>query len=630
MQLRELIVKNFRGYGEEVRVPIEDLTVFIGKNDAGKSTLLESLNCFFNDAKPDSSDLCVYGDEHDKVITIGCIFDELPDSLTIDATAQTTLQEEYLLNVNGYLEIHKEYDCSTKSVKGAVYVVANHPSTPSYNDLLGLKNSDLKNRMRQLGVDDVDVNLTSNVQIRRAIWRQYPDLQLIQKKIQLDKGDDLKAIWGSLSVYMPLFALFKADRNSSDEDSEVQDPMKLAVAEALCEVENQLEEIKRVVREKVEGIATATLNKLQEMDPDLASELSPNFKAEPKWDGIFKLSLTGDDQIPINKRGSGVRRLILLNFFRAEVERRRGRGVGANVIYAIEEPETAQHPDNQKKIIETLIELAGEPQCQIIITTHVPGLAGLVPTDSIRYVKRESAGNVRVELGNASILGEVADALGILPNIEDPAAVRLILCVEGKHDINCLNLISKMLYNYDPDNYVDLLHDNRIVTIPLGGSSLQEWASRNYLAKIGVPEWHLYDRDIDTPPKYERACGQVSSRGAGHSARLTNRRELENYLHPDAITEALGIIVTYGYNDDVPILIARTLNELSGEEAWDALHKTIKKRKEGLAKTKLNLEAAAKMTPALLDAIDPDGEVKGWIRDIQARVSVSATRRIGN
>ncbi|MEY8403925.1 AAA family ATPase [Oscillospiraceae bacterium 44-34] len=40
---------------------------------------------------------------------------------------------------------------------------------------------------------------------------------------------------------------------------------------------------------------------------------------------VFKsVSITSDENIPINKRGSGSKRLILLNFFRAEVERRQG------------------------------------------------------------------------------------------------------------------------------------------------------------------------------------------------------------------------------------------------------------------------------------------------------------------
>lgn len=56
------------------------------------------------------------------------------------------------------------------------------------------------------------------------------------------------------------------------------------------------------------------------MDSSLAQALSPKFKSPPKWS--FDFSIDGDDGVPINKRGSGVKRLILLNFFRAEAERK--------------------------------------------------------------------------------------------------------------------------------------------------------------------------------------------------------------------------------------------------------------------------------------------------------------------
>src|SRR5699024_12305715 len=138
---------------------------------------------------------------------------------------------------------------------------------------------------------------------------------------------------------LPIFALFKADRPSNDEDSEVQDPMKLAVNHALTKVEQELDEIKEKVKEEAIKTANTTLEKLHEMDESLASELIPDFSNDPKWNNLFKLSLENEHGISINKRGSGVRRLILLNFFRAEVERQRSiseRGV----IYAIEEPET--------------------------------------------------------------------------------------------------------------------------------------------------------------------------------------------------------------------------------------------------------------------------------------------------
>lgn len=40
MKLKELKLKNFRGYKEKICVEFENLTAFVGKNDVGKSTIL--------------------------------------------------------------------------------------------------------------------------------------------------------------------------------------------------------------------------------------------------------------------------------------------------------------------------------------------------------------------------------------------------------------------------------------------------------------------------------------------------------------------------------------------------------------------------------------------------------------
>lgn len=56
MKLREIVLKNFRGYYRETRIPVDDLTALIGKNDIGKSTILEALDIFFNQIKIDVGD----------------------------------------------------------------------------------------------------------------------------------------------------------------------------------------------------------------------------------------------------------------------------------------------------------------------------------------------------------------------------------------------------------------------------------------------------------------------------------------------------------------------------------------------------------------------------------------------
>ena len=63
MKIKSVKIKNFRGYRDEMRVDFDDLTVLIGKNDIGKSTILEALDIYFNETsfvvKWDKSDLNV-------------------------------------------------------------------------------------------------------------------------------------------------------------------------------------------------------------------------------------------------------------------------------------------------------------------------------------------------------------------------------------------------------------------------------------------------------------------------------------------------------------------------------------------------------------------------------------------
>ena len=107
------------------------------------------------------------------------------------------------------------------------------------------------------------------------------------------------------------------------------------------------------------------------MNSEIANVLSPELTTK-SWDSLFSFSFNSDDGIPINKRGSGVKRLVLLNFFRAEAERRLSEKQTSNIIYAFEEPETSQHTENQKKLIKAFLELSSKEKTQVIITTHSP------------------------------------------------------------------------------------------------------------------------------------------------------------------------------------------------------------------------------------------------------------------
>lgn len=113
MRIKTVKIKNFRGYKEEVEIHFGNLTVFVGKNDIGKSTVLEALDIFFNDSKgvikidkDDVNKQALATNDTETIISV--CFEELPANIIIDATNQTTLQAEYLLNLDGNLEIIKK------------------------------------------------------------------------------------------------------------------------------------------------------------------------------------------------------------------------------------------------------------------------------------------------------------------------------------------------------------------------------------------------------------------------------------------------------------------------------------------------------------------------------------------
>jgi predicted ATP-dependent endonuclease of OLD family len=55
MKIKSVILENFRAYENRTQVDFEDFNVIVGKNDIGKSTILEAIDIFINDKKAVSS-----------------------------------------------------------------------------------------------------------------------------------------------------------------------------------------------------------------------------------------------------------------------------------------------------------------------------------------------------------------------------------------------------------------------------------------------------------------------------------------------------------------------------------------------------------------------------------------------
>ncbi|WP_176015477.1 AAA family ATPase [Burkholderia sp. BCC0398] len=561
MRLRSVKLTNFRGYRATTIISIDDtLTGIVGRNDYGKSTILEALAIFFeNDSvKVDKSDMnCFSLGEGDEQFEIACEFDGLPDALVLDENAVTTLAQEYLLNAEGALEIIKIFKASTGKLERTA-IRCQHPADADLAKLLSLKMAELKKLGEQRGVADQIADKRVASQWRQAIRIAGQPLVFQDTLLDVSKGIsvDNKSIWDRIQDRLPTFALFKADRESSDGDAEAKNPLQQAVKEAQAALQDQINKLEQQIETSVLDVANRTLDKLREMAPELANELTPRFKEKPKWS--FNFALDGENGIPINKRGSGVRRLILLNFFRAEAERAVA-GTPRNVIYAIEEPETSQHPNYQKMLMKALLELSNQHNRQIIVTTHVPALAGLIPIDGIRYVTKNDNGIPVVKMPSDDVLKEAAESLGVLPETGMERAKGIVL-VEGKSDVNFLRHASDTLKA--AGELESSLDDAGIVPILIGGcGSVKHWVTLNLADNLGLPWCVFLDSDIGGSPEQVASIAkrkqEVEARGRLFYS--TRKREIENYLCPELIFSQTGVRVEFTDTCDAKKIIGQAI-----------------------------------------------------------------------
>ena len=82
MRLKSVKLTHFRGYRATTVIPIDEaMTGIVGRNDYGKSTILEALAIFFEsgDVKADKSDMnCFSLAEGAEQFEMACEFDDLP------------------------------------------------------------------------------------------------------------------------------------------------------------------------------------------------------------------------------------------------------------------------------------------------------------------------------------------------------------------------------------------------------------------------------------------------------------------------------------------------------------------------------------------------------------------------
>lgn len=605
VKLVALEIEGFRGYTNKTGVEFDDLTVLAGKNDAGKSTVFDALKLFLGKAKPDPLDHSVNGTG---TIRISCTFTNLPPSLVIDNSAPTTLAEEYLLNADGDLTIQKSWARGKTAPEVSARAV--HPVGTELPLLIGLKQAALKKLAGELALTESLEDRRVNLNYRRAIWKNWEQegisrFDTVEIPLNVEDG---KQVALALESVFPIFHLFQADRAISESEDVAQDPAKLVVESVLDRHTERLAALTADVQAEVIEMLGNVVDRLEEIAPELASKLSP-IDIKPNWQKAFSaVQFVDENQVPLAKRGSGTRRLVLLSFFRAEVERgyeenttwRRG------IIIAVEEPETALHPDLQRETLAALSDVSALPNRQVLLTTHSSNLVRDIPIDAVRFV--ENVGGQRTWFSQKSAPDrQILEHLTVTMGTFADHNVRCFLIVEGKNDIAGLLHLSDGIQAFAPGHYPDLRELERrgeLCFIPIGGCGAAAlWESR--LSPFRRKEVHLLDSDRTSAgePLKESVGSYVrryeEARNPLATVAVLERREMENYLTKASIEAQFngvegfeesfrGLVALADWNyADIPMLVAEALHSVRSPKNWSEMSDEKKSNKESAAKRDL-------------------------------------------
>ena len=602
MKLKSLILKNFRSYKNVKILFDKSMNVIIGQNDVGKSTILEALDIFFEGStiKIDITDFSKNAEDNKIIIGTEFVVDGEKEIL-IDTSNKTKLVDECLLNNDGFLEVLKEFEIKNEKLqKEKVFIKVQYPKEYSNEPLINMKISDLKKKLNEKfnekEVEDIDKR--TNAEIRKALYGKASN-EFEEIKIDITK-EDAKAVWEQLKKWLPLYFLFQSDRANKDSDADIQNPLKSATKIAVARFEEQFNSIKNQLEEEL-----TTIDKMKEMGLENTNSLKPQI-SNKGLDTLFSFGLESDNGIALNKRGSGFRRMVLLNYFRAEAERKleSDENKDKDIIYAIEEPETAQHPNHQKMLIEALKELSHKDNYQLMLTTHTPEIAKMVDEENLILVSK--ANDVAIIDNSNNKLNIISNTLGIHPFFNH----KIVVCVEGKNDINFLLNVNQNIEDFK--NIINL-KEEQIGIIPLHGGNLKNWVDKNYLKNSNIIEFHIYDSDLNSGKntnKYQEEIDKINSRNDGSYAVKTKKREMENYIHKSLIEEEFGIdlsdIVDYNV-EDIPSFITSKTHGVKTEEA---------------IKDILNGKLSKKLTREMLEELDAFDEIKGWFEKIKELANI--------
>ena len=531
MKIAKISIENFKGIKDKIEIITNDFNCIVGKNDVGKSTILNALDIFLNEKNPSIDDKNAYNESSNIIIELSFAINTTI-SITIDESITTTFIDEELLDEKNILVLKKIWDVSKKTPKAEWCI---NRKSYTNEDFLFMKEPDLIKLCKKLGIETTKGNNEeyNNVEKRRKLREFYQansyEYTYEYTPLATTGTTRQKTILDAIKYILPSFEYFKADTSLSESDNSIQRYFREKALNVL-KGEVDTNELEETIRHKVGESLSKITTLINSIVPD-EEHITANVEFD--WSKLISTTFKSEKEsanIPLSSRGDGFRRITMMSYFEMLAKETKG---DKNIIFGFEEPETFLHPQVQKQLFDKLTKMT-EVGYQIFATTHSPIIVAETDTNSILFIQREHGSYIVSQNENINIK-TIIEELGIKADdeiIKLHDNIKLLFLVEGPDDVEAFKHTSQV---YKQQGYINSeFHELGIHIIPLGSKdNVKHWMNLDILRHLNRKFYIVLDSDKDADmtasPNAIRLIANWNLKEMV-DFHILNKRAIENYI----------------------------------------------------------------------------------------------------
>jgi len=487
MKLFQLKIRNYKGFSDEVVLNLyASRYALIGRNNSGKSTILNAINLLLGSKDPryiTLSESDYFDTEEDILIELTMVADDLKEIWDLP-----TAKKNKGIFAGKY---------SKEKLSAQVILTLNQKLDNSISDKFTIKFGGFPVHQK---IADLRNSLSKNV---------------IAPPIR-DAKDELSASkWTAYGVLM----------KSILESSPRYEELSTHLTQLNTLIEEMLNEEKKQILNSSQLITFIQDIKFQLTKENKPSELLRNLE-------LFVQE--NDKYFHINDTGTGTQSTIIIAILELALKHKATK----SKILCIEEPELYIHPQGIRFLAQLIDKIVKDTGCQVLVSTHSPiFISTLDPRSIIRIEKNKNGSKIHQLPSNYQDVDNKIKRTLNSENAEMFFSSKVVL-VEGETEQIIFNELSTNL-KFDDGIEVNYFKNNCTVCSVGGKDNIGNYL--DILRKYNIPTKAIVDDDfLDMKRSYSKIC---DDNGIDKNLdRESLRKELKNigvYVIPEGETEDL-------------------------------------------------------------------------------------------